>query len=104
MAISYTWSVEDLLRKTNNDAVCAVKIKVSATDGTNTGFVTNSLHLADGDPTSGDWVNYSDLTESKCLEWVKSSITGLENDMEVLAAAALKEKTVTPPTASGKPF
>ena len=104
MAISYTWSVEDLPRKTNTDAVVAVKIKVTATEGSNTAFITNSLGLADGDPTSSDWINYSDLTEAKCLEWVKSAFTGLETDMETLAVAALAEKSRTPSTANGKPF
>ena len=104
MAISYTWSVEDLLRKTSNDAVFGVKLKITATDGSNTAFITNSLGLAEGDPTSSDWVNYADLTEAKCLEWVKSAFTGLEGDMQTLAAAALAEKTATASTANGKPF
>ena len=104
MAITYNWSVEDLHRKTNNDAVFGVKIKISATDGTNTGEITNSLHLDGADPTSSDWVNYADLTEDKCLEWVKSAFTGLEEDMQTIAAAALAEKTATPSSAKGKPF
>ena len=104
MAISYTWSVEDLLRKTSNDAVFGVKLKITATEGSNTAFITNSLGLAEGNPSSADWINYSDLTEAKCLEWVKSAFTGLEADMETLAAAALTEKTTSPSTAKGKPF
>tara|TARA_B100000902_G_C27104003_1_gene810219 strand:- start:322 stop:636 length:315 start_codon:yes stop_codon:yes gene_type:complete len=104
MAISYTWSVEDLHRKTNNDAVFAVEIKVTATEGSNTAFITNNLGVANGDPTSSDWVNYADLTEDKCLEWVKSAFTGLESDMQTIAAAALSEKTATPSSAKGKPF
>lgn len=104
MAISYTWSVEDLLRKTSNDAVFGVKIKITATEGSNTAFITNSLGLAEGNPSSADWVNYADLTEAKCLEWVKSAFTGLESDMQTLAAAALADKTATASTANGKPF
>ena len=104
MAISYTWSVEDLFRKTNNDAVFGVKIKITATEGSNSAFITNQLGLAKGDPSSADWINYSDLTEAKCLEWVKSAFTGLETDMETLAAAALAEKSRTPSPANGKPF
>ena len=104
MAISYTWSVEDLPRKTSTDAVVAVKIKVTATEGSNTAFITKSLGLADGAPTSSDWINYSDLTEAKCLEWLKASFTGLEHDMEFIAAARLREKTETKSSASGKPF
>ena len=41
MAISYTWSVEDLPRKTITDAVVAVKIKVTATEGLNIKAGTN---------------------------------------------------------------
>jgi hypothetical protein len=104
MAISYTWSVEDLFRKTSNDAVFGVKLKITATEGSNSAFITNQLGLAEGDPTSSDWINYSDLTEAKCLEWVKSAFTGLEDDMQTIAAAALKEKTSTPSTTKGKPF
>ena len=104
MAISYTWSVEDLLRKTSNDAVFGVKLKITATEGSNTAFIKNSLGIAEGDPTSSDWVNYADLTEAKCLEWVKSAFIGLEGDMQTLAAAALAEKTATASTANGKPF
>ena len=105
MAISYTWSVEDLVRKTNNDAVFGVEIKITATEGSNTAFITNGpLGIAEGNPSSADWINYSDLTEAKCLEWVKSAFTGLEADMETLAAAALTEKTTNPSTAKGKPF
>ena len=104
MAISYTWSVEDLLRKTSNDAVFGVKLKITATEGSNTAFITNSLGLAEGNPSSADWVNYADLTEAKCLEWVKSAFTGLEGDMQTIAASALAEKTTTQSTANGKPF
>ena len=104
MAISYTWSVQDLLRKTSNDVVFGVKIKITATEGSNTAFITNNLGIADGAPTSSDWINYADLTEAKCLEWVKSDFTGLESDMQTLAAAALAEKTATASTANGKPF
>jgi hypothetical protein len=104
MAISYTWSVQDLLRKTSNDVVFGVKIKITATEGSNTAFITNNLGLAPGDPTSSDWINYADLTEAKCLEWVKSAFTGLESDMQTLAAAALADKTATASTANGKPF
>ena len=78
--------------------------KITATDGTNTGEITNSLHLSGADPTSSDWVNYSDLTESKCLEWIKSAFNGLEKDMQTIAAAALAEKTATPSSVKGKPF
>ena len=104
MAISYTWSVENLHRRTSNDAVFGIEIKITATEGSNTAFITNSLGIAEGDPTSSDWINYADLTEAKCLEWVKSAFTGLEGDMQTLAAAALAEKTATASTANGKPF
>ena len=104
MAISYTWSVENLHRRTSNDAVFGVEIKITATEGSNTAFITNSLGLPEGDPSSAGWINYSDLTEAKCLEWIKASFTGLENDMQVLAAAKLAEKTATKSSASGKPF
>ena len=104
MAISYTWSVQDLLRKTDNDVVIGVKIKITATEGSNTAFITNNLGLAPGDPTSSDWINYSDLTEAKCLEWIKAAFTGLEDDMQTIAAAALKEKTSAPSITNGKPF
>ena len=104
MAITYTWSVENLHRRTSNDAVFGIEIKITATEGSNTAFITNSLGLAEGDPTSSDWVNYADLTEAKCLEWVKSAFTGLEGDMQTIAASALAEKTTTQSTANGKPF
>ena len=104
MAISYTWSVENLHRRTSNDAVFGIEIKITATEGSNTAFITNSLGIAEGDPTSSDWINYADLTEVKCLEWLKASFTGLENDMEFIAAARLREKTETKSSASGKPF
>ena len=41
---------------------------------------------------------------TECLEWLKASFTGLEHDMEFIAAAKLKEKTETKSSASGKPF
>ena len=104
MSIYYNWSVENLHRRTSNDAVFGIEIKITATVGSNTAFITNSLGIAEGDPTSSDWVNYADLTEAKCLEWVKSDFTGLESDMQTLAAAALAEKTATASTANGKPF
>ena len=104
MAITHSWTVENLNRRLSNDAIYSVQIKVTATDGTNTGEITNSLALAKGDPSSSDWVNYSDLTETKCLEWVKTAFTGLESDMETLATAALTEKTAPKTKASGKPF
>jgi len=104
MSISYTWSVENLYRKTNNDAVFAVDIKITAADGTNTASITNSLHLDGADPTSSDWVNYADLTEDKCLGWVKAAFTGLEDDMQFIAKKHLEGKTTTPSSAKGKPF
>ena len=104
MAISYKWSVENIHRRTNNDAVFGIEIKITATEGSKTAFITNSLGIAEGDPTSSDWINYADLTEAKCLEWLKDSFTGLEHDMEFIAAAKLKEQTATKNSISGKPF
>jgi hypothetical protein len=38
------------------------------------------------------------------LEWIKAAFTGLEDDMQTIAAAALKEKTSAPSITNGKPF
>lgn len=70
MSITTTWGVIDMVRYQSNGLVYEVNYTVTSTlEGftyTDYGTVTVS-----GNPSSPDFIPYSDLTESIVVEWVQ---------------------------------
>ena len=90
MAITYTWSVTNLLTWDTDvckDAVHKASWKVTADDGTNTSEVTGITAFED--PT-GSCIAYKDLTETDIILWIQSTIGPLRvAEAENAAAAGL---------------
>ena len=101
MAVTKTWKVREiqtqLLSGSNENVVKKVYCTIFAT----TGSYKEMVHFsADLGPTLGSFVNYTDLSESQVIGWVKdvmgdSSVSEWENKVE---AEILK--LVTPVSAS----
>jgi hypothetical protein len=88
MAITYTWSVTNLLTWDTDvcqNAVHEAAWKVTADDGTNTSEVTGSTAFAD--PT-GAYIDYADLTETDIIAWIKNTLGPLRVAESENAAAS----------------
>ena len=87
MAITYTWSVTNLLTWDTDvcqNAVHEAAWKVTADDGTNTSEVTGSTAFAN---PAGAYIDYADLTETDIVTWIKSTLGPLRV-MEIENAAS----------------
>ena len=122
MAITYTWSIKDMKRLINEgDVVTAVTFSVTASEGSNSGIITNRVKLAGITSTTSGFADYDSLTESQVIGWVKnrmnnlggeSGISGVEgvskpgeSDMEALAKGAMLESVGVASTVGvGKPW
>ena len=122
MAISYTWSIKDMKRLINEgDVVTAVTFSVTASEGSNSGIITNRVKLAGITSITSGFADYDSLTESQVIGWVKnrmnnlggeSGISGVEgvskpgeSDMEALAKGAMLESVGVASTVGvGKPW
>ena len=76
MAITTTWSVQDMQRTDADGVVFLVYWScVAASDGTPSYTATEGGKLrCEGDPTSPDFIPYADLTENDVLGWVYASL------------------------------
>ena len=90
MAITYTWSVTNLLTWDTDvcqNAVHEAAWKVTAYDGTNTAEVTGSTVFAD---PAAVYIDYADLTETNIIVWIRSTLGPLRvGEIENAAAGGL---------------
>lgn len=120
MAVTYTWSIKDMKRLINEgDVVTAVTFSVTASEGSNSGIITNRVKLAGITSTTSGFADYDSLTESQVIGWVKNRMNNLgtvvsgppgvskpgESDMEALAKGAMLESVGVASTVGvGKPW
>ena len=114
MAITTTWSVQDMQRTDADGVVFLVYWScVAASDGTPSYTATEGGKLrCEGDPTSPDFIPYADLTENDVLGWVYDSLVeGEETPAEAKArveadrtAKVQKQIDAAATTESGVPW
>jgi len=73
MAITTTWSVNDMTHKDSDGGVFLVKWSLTATDGTYLAQESDKLQCT-ADPSASDYIAYADLKESDVLGWVYDSL------------------------------
>tara|TARA_R100001460_G_scaffold98398_1_gene141217 strand:- start:278 stop:625 length:348 start_codon:yes stop_codon:yes gene_type:complete len=73
MAITTTWSVNDMTHKDSDGGVFLVYWSLTATDGTFSAQEGGKLRCT-ADPSSSDYIPYKDLKESDVLGWVYNSL------------------------------
>jgi hypothetical protein len=82
MAITSTWSVNDMTHKDSDGGVFLVYWSLIATDGTYSAQEGGKLRCT-ADPSASDYIAYADLKESDVLGWVYDSLkTGDETAAE----------------------
>lgn len=76
MAITCTWSVNDMTHKDADGNVILIYWScVAASDGDPSYSATEAGKLrTEGDPSSPDYIPYADLTEADVLGWVYESL------------------------------
>ena len=111
MAITTTWSVNDMTHKDSDGGVFLVYWSLIATDGTYSAQEGGKLRCT-ADPSASDYIAYADLTEADVLGWVYDSlIVGDETAAEAKArveadrtAKVQKQIDAAATTASGTPW
>ena len=73
MAITTTWSVNDMTHKDSDGGVSLVYWSLTATDGTHSAQEGGKLKCT-ADPSASDYIAYADLKESDVLGWVYDSL------------------------------
>ena len=73
MAITTTWSVNDMTHKDSDGGVFLVTWSLIATDGTYKAQEGGKLRC-DPNPSATDYIAYADLTEADVLGWVYESL------------------------------
>ena len=73
MAITATWSVNDMTHKDSDGGVFLVYWSLTATDGTYSAQEGGKLRCT-ADPSASDYIAYADLKESDVLGWVYDSL------------------------------
>ena len=89
MAITTTWSVNDMTHKDSDGGVFLVYWSLTATDGTYSAQDGGKLRCT-ADPSASDYIAYADLTEADVLGWVYSSLIV---DDETAAEAKARTET-----------
>jgi hypothetical protein len=95
MAITCTWSVNDMTHKDSDGGVFLVYWSMIAqSDGDPSYSATEGGKLrCDPDPSSSDYIPYADLTEADVLGWVYDSL--IEGDETAAEAKARVEANRT---------
>jgi len=91
MAITTTWSVNDMTHKDSDGGVFLVYWSLTATDGTHSAQSGGKLHCT-ADPSASDFIAYADLKESDVLGWVYSSLIEKKEDGSDETAAEAKKR------------
>ena len=73
MAITTTWSVNDMTHKDSDGGVFLVYWSLTATDGTYSAQEGGKLQCT-ANPSASDYIAYADLKESDVLGWVYDSL------------------------------
>ena len=73
MAITCTWSVNDMTHKDSDGGVSLVYWSLTATDGTYSAQEGGKLRCT-ADPSASDYIAYASLKESDVLGWVYDSL------------------------------
>jgi len=73
MAITTTWSVNDMTHKDSDGGVSLVYWSLTATDGTYSAQEGGKLRCT-ADPSASDYIAYASLKESDVLGWVYDSL------------------------------
>jgi len=73
MAITTTWSVNDMTHKDSDGGVFLVYWSLTATDGTYSAQEGGKLRCT-ANPSASDYIAYADLKESDVLGWVYDSL------------------------------
>ena len=73
MAITTTWSDNDMTHKDSDGGVFLFKWSLTATDGTYLAQESDKLQCT-ADPSASDYIAYADLKESDVLGWVYDSL------------------------------
>ena len=73
MAITATWSVNDMTHKDSDGGVSLAYWSLTATDGTYSAQEGGKLRCT-ADPSASDYIAYADLTEADVLGWVYDSL------------------------------
>ena len=88
MAITTTWSVNDMTHKDSDGGVFLVYWSLTATDGTYSAQEGGKLSRT-YDASASDYIAYADLTEADVLGWVYDSL--IEGDETAAEAKARME-------------
>ena len=89
MTTEYTWSINQMDRKTSDGFVTTVHYNVSATDGINTASTYGTVGFGDEPETM---IPFSDLTQAIVIGWVQTSLgketveASLQTQLDALAA------------------
>ena len=73
MAITTTWSVNNMTHKDSDGGVSLAYWSLTATDGTYSAQEGGKLRCT-ADPSASDYIAYADLTEADVLGWVYDSL------------------------------
>ena len=111
MAITTTWSVNDMTHKDSDGGVSLVYWSLTATDGTYSAQEGGKLRCT-ADPSASDYIAYASLKESDVLGWVYDSLKeGDETAAEAKArieadrtAKVQKQIDAAATTATGVPW
>ena len=101
MTTTYTWSITNLNRHTNDAKIFTVynaHFTVAASDGTYTSSTYGSVSL---EPPAGDAIPYADLTPELVIGWVQAKL-----DVPAIEAAlqAQLDEQAAPTKAAGVPW
>ena len=111
MAITFTWSVNDMHKVTATGAVYKVEWSCSGTDEATSVSHSRSgsyLHTNDDgvqatpDHTAGGFIAYASLTEANALGWVKAG--GVQAYNEGLITSAITAKIAGAGNSTGMPW
>jgi len=91
MAITTTWSVNDMTHKDSDGGVSIVNWSLTATDSTHSAQEGGKLRCT-ADPSASDYIAYADLTEANVLGWVYSSLIQKKEDGSDETAAEAKAR------------
>ena len=94
MAITTTWSVNNMTHKDSDGGVFLVHWSLIAqSDGTPSYSTTEGGKLrCTADPSASDYIAYADLTEANVLGWVYSSLIKQKEDGSDETAAEAKAR------------
>ena len=111
MAITFTWSVEDMHKVTDTGAVYKVEWSCSGVDAdteVSHSRLGSYLHTdSDGeqatpDHTASGFTAYADLTEADVLAWCKADGVGAKN--EALITSNITNKIAASANSTGMPW